>query len=128
MWIIVIFPLTPILIGIVCIALGLFGEIQSNLGAISTFLNVLVIIVFLGIAIYNLTRQITVVKKVVSTIACVVLGTIAGIVLNTFIRALAEIEFGLLGLIEFVFVVIMGGSIALLIVLGCIMACCWFSE
>ena len=125
MWIII--PLAPVVIAILCIALGLFGEIQRNLQTINTILIVVVAIVFIGIAIYNATRRISTVSKVCSTIACAAGGVVSSLVLNYFISALASIEFGILGLFEFVLVLVMGGCIALLIVLGCIYACCWFS-
>lgn len=126
MWIIV--PIAPIAIAVICIALGLFGEIQSNLGTISTILTVIVVIIFVGIAIYNLVQKISSTRKTVSTIACAAGGVISSLALRTFISALAEIEFGLLGLLEFAFVGVMGGCICLLIVIGCIYACCWIGE
>lgn len=125
MWIIV--PLAPIVIVVLCIALGLFGEIQSNLPTINLIISIVVAAVFIGIAIYNATRKITTFSKVCSTIACTAGGIISSLVVNYFIGQLAAIEFGILGLLEFVFVLVMGGSIALLIVLGCICACYWFS-
>lgn len=125
----IVLPLLPILIALLFIAFGIFGEIQSNIDAINTIVIIAVAITFIGIAIYNLTRDyVTRNKKILSTIACGVLGTISGYVMHYFVSALGAIEFGILGLIEFIFVLIMGGSICLLIVLGCVVACCWFGE
>lgn len=127
MWIIAL-PATPIIIAVICIALGLFGEIQSSLGTINSLLNVLVVLAFGGICLYNFTRFISPTKKVLGSIACVLLGAVSKAVLSLFIRSLGEIEFGLFGLLEFALVFFLGGSITLLVVLGCIMACTWFSE
>lgn len=125
---IVILPLLPIVIGVVLVALGLFGELQSHLAAINIFLIIINVIIFGGIGIYNLTCNISTTKKVFSSIACVVFGIVSGITINTFIGVLAEIEFGLLAIVELAVVVCIGGPLALLIIIGCIMACCWFNE
>ena len=126
MWIVV--PLVPILIGIFCISFGLFGEIQSHLQTINTIVMVIMALVFIGIAIYNITRRTSVLQKVFSTITCVICGIISTTVLRFLIQELAAIEFGLFGLLEFAFVLLLGGSICSLIVIGCIMVCCWFSN
>ncbi len=119
-----IFPLVPIIIAIICIALGLFGEIQSNLSTINTVLIVVVSLAFAGLGIYGLTRKTEPIRKVLGLISCGIGGFISTKVLTYLIKELASIEFGLLGLFEFVFVLVLGGSLCLLIVLGCICACC----
>lgn len=124
-----VFSLVPIVIAIFLIVAGLVGELQSNIDIINTILMVCVTLVFSGIAIYNLTRNyVSPAKKVWSTLACGVLGTVSGFVLNYFIKELAAIEFGIIGVLEFVFVGFVGGGIVLMILLGCIMACCKFGE
>ena len=125
-----ILPLAPIVIALFLIAAGAFGEIQSNLDTLNTILIVCVVVVFGGIAIYNLTRDyVSSTKKVFSTISCGVLGTVSGFVLKFFLKELASIDMGgVLGVFEFAFVGFIGGCIVLMIVLGCIMACCWFSD
>ena len=125
---IIILPLLPIVIGVVLIVLGLFSELQSHLTAINTFLMIVNIVIFGGIGIYNLTCNISTTKKTLSSIACVASCIVSGITINTFIDALAEIEFGLLSIVELALVGGIGGPIALIIIIGCIMACCWFNE
>ena len=124
-----IVPLLPIAIALFLIATGVFGEIQSNLDTLNTILMVIIVVVFVSIAIYNLTRRyVSPTKKVFSTISCAVLGVVSGFVLKSFLLELASINMDILGVFEFAFVGFVGGCISLLIVLGCIMACCWFSN
>lgn len=121
---IIILPLVPIIIAIICIALGLFGEIQSNLSTINTILIVVVSLVFAGLGIYGLTRKTEIIRKILGIVACGIGDFISTKVLMFLIKELASIEFGLIGLLEFVFVLALGGCICLAIVLGCICACC----
>lgn len=127
-----ILPLGPILIALVLIVAAVFnaiqGGIQSNLDTINTVLIVCVAVVFGGIAIYNLTQGISSVKKVFSTLTCGVLGVASVFVLKYVLQELASIDTGISGLIEFIFVAVVGGGLALLIVLGCIRVCLWFSD
>lgn len=123
-----IIPLAPIVIALICIGLGVFGKVQDNISTISNVLMIVSIIVFAGMAIYNLFSNISTMRKIFSTITCAVLGTISTWILTAFVHELGEIEFGLLGLIEFAFVLMMGGSICLGIVAGCVYLCMMFSE
>ncbi len=124
-----IVPLLPIAIALFLIAAGVFGEIQSNLDTVNSVLMVCVALVFGGIAIYNLTRDyVSSTKKVFSTLSCGVLGTVSGFVLKGFIQELASIDMDIFGVFEFAFTGFLGGCIVLMLVLGCIMACCWFSD
>lgn len=125
MWIIV--PLAPVAIGVLCIALGASYQIQSILPTINTILMILVAIIFVGIGIYNLTCEISSTRKVLSSICCPLGGLISGYILHSLIESLIQIDLALFGFIEFIFVLIMGGSISLLIVGCCIYACCWFN-
>lgn len=127
MWIVL--PLAPIVIALFLITAGVFGEIQSNLDTINMILTICNTLVFIGIAIYNLTRDyISIVKKIFSSVSCCVLGIVSAFVLKFFLSELASIDMGILGVLEFGFVGIAGGCITLMIVCGCIMACCWFSD
>lgn len=123
-----VFPLTPILIAIFVIVFALIGGIQQNLDKISPVLIFLVVLIFVIFAIYNLTRRMTVSRKVCSTIACAMGGGISAFVMNYLLDALAAIEFGIFGVIEFVFVLGVGGGIAGLIILGCICVCFWLGD
>lgn len=126
---IVILPLAPIVLVLFILAGALFSEAQSWLNTLNVVMLVLVACIFIGIAIYNLTRDyVSLEKKVISTLSCAVLGTVSGFAVNYFLNALAEIELGVLGVLEFALVLVMGGSICLLIVIGCICACAWFGD
>ncbi len=114
-----IFPLAPIVLAVLLIAFGLFGEISSNMDTIATIVMVINIIIFLGIIIYNLTRDTLPARKAFSVAVPVVLGMVASFILKYFCSALAAIEFSILGMFEFVFVLVVGGSICLLLVGGC---------
>ena len=123
-----IFPLLPILIAILLIAMGVFGEIQSNLDTINTVLVIVVSVVFTWIGIYNLTQNISTTRKVLSTICCIGAGILSSMVLCYLIKVIAAIEFGILGLIEFIFVLVIGGGLALVAIIWSIIGCLWFSD
>lgn len=124
-----IIPLLPIAIALFLIVAGVFGEIQSNINTINTILTICVAVVFAGISIYNLTRDyVSMIKKVFSTLSCGIFGFISSFVLKNFLHELASIDMDVLGVIEFGFVGIIGGCIALLVIMGCIWVCCWFGD
>lgn len=117
---VIIVPLVPIIIGILCIVFGLFGEFSSNIQTITNIVLIVNIIIFLCIAIYNVTREISSLRKYFSLVVVTILGTISGFIIKFFMDALGAIDFSIIGLIEFIFVGGLGGCIALLLILGCI--------
>ena len=121
-------PIVPIIIAVLLIGLGLFGEVQSWLPTINIILMIVAAVIFIGIAIYNLCSKISTTRKIFSTITCMLGGIISVFVVDYFMQALASIEFGLLGLFEFAFVGCVGGAIALLIIMGCIWICCLYTD
>ena len=126
MWIIV--PLAPVAIGVLVLALGLSFELQSMLPTINTIIMILIAIIFGGIGIYTLTCEISSTRKFFGTISCILGGGISAYIMHSLIQSLIAIDLGGLGFLEFIFVLFLGGCIALLLVFGCIYICCRFSD
>lgn len=126
MWIVV--PLVPVLIAILLISMGLIGGLQDIIYTVGDVLIVIIVIVFIAIAICNIRTKMAVLRKVFSVISCIASSAISAFVIRILVKTLAEIELGIFGYVEFVFVLFFGGLIAFMIVLGCFYACCWFGD
>ena len=125
---IIILPLLPIALFLFFLAVGIVGEIQSHITTISNVIFIIALVIFAIIAIRNLLSSVSTTRKVLSSIFCVALGGASSYLLKWFVLELGAIELGILGLIEFVFTLIVGGAICLLIYGGCMYFCCWLGD
>ena len=117
-------PLVPILIAVFLIGSSVASELQQRLDNILVVLTIIIIIAYLIIAISNLVNKyLSVTRKVISSISCVVGAIISRVAVKMFIEELASIKSDVFMLIEFAFVAVVGGCICLLVVSGIMYFC-----
>lgn len=124
----IVLPLVPILIGIFCILLGAFSEIQESINTITIILIIIASLIFLGIIIFNWTKKKSIINKIVTTATCLVSDFASMGIILYFMEQIGKIEFSVLGLVEFLFVLVVGGCICVAIIIGLISLCFGLAE
>ena len=120
---IIIFSAAPILIGLAVVGLALLSGLQSCMDVITKIAWTAVIVISVGMTIYNLFRKSSVKDKIAGTLISVGATVIALFESKAFLSAFADSDHsGLLELIGFGFTLFVGGALWLACIGLCVFA------